>query len=175
MTRSDAATSYERDTIALMDPASLRYAHEQVKEFLRAGRLAEAETVCRQILQSLPNESQALAQLGIIATHARQFPAAVDLLRKAAFNAPWSAEHHYNLSEPLRLMGCLDEAIAALREAIRLKPTLAIAHSNLGTILAQQNQLDAAIEAFRKAFELAGNDAKIVLNLAYTLRRRERL
>src|SRR5690242_9680693 len=107
-----SARSYDRDTITLMDPASLRYAHEQVKEHMRAGRLPGAEQVCRQILQSLPNESLALAHLGIIATQAGQLPAAVELLRKAVFNAPWSAEHYYNLSEPLRLMGRFEEAEA---------------------------------------------------------------
>src|SRR5438105_7753161 len=106
-----------------MDSASLRHAHEQVKELLSAGRLPEAEQVCRQIIQSLPNEATTLSHLGIIATKAGQLPAAVDLLRKAVFNAPWSAELHYNLSEPLRLMGALDESVLALREAIRLKPT----------------------------------------------------
>src|SRR2546423_5894235 len=98
-----------------MDPASLRYALEQVKELLSAGRMPEAEQVCRQILQSLPNEATTLSFLGIIATKAGQLPVAVGFLRKAVFNAPWSAGLHYNLSEPLRLMGRLDESGVALR------------------------------------------------------------
>ena len=157
----------------MMNPTQLRDLNLHTNDLITAGKFAEAEKICRQILQDYPRDPTALGNLGIVATHAGQLPAAVDLLRRAVAGSPWSGWHYYNLSEPLRRLGQLDDAAAALREAISLEPKMIAAYVNLGWVMAQKSMYDEATAAFEKAAELAPDDARIQMNLGHALRRRQ--
>ncbi|HXR77868.1 MAG TPA: tetratricopeptide repeat protein [Bryobacteraceae bacterium] len=157
----------------MMNPTQLRDLNLHTNDLITAGKFAEAEKICRQILQDYPRDPTALGNLGIVATHAGQLQAAVDLLRRAIAGSPWSAWHYYNLSDPLRRLGQLDDAAAALREAIDLEPKMVTAYVNLGWVMAQKSMYDEATAAFQKAAELAPDDARIQMNLGHALRRRQ--
>lgn len=130
---------------------------EQVEAGLshhRAGRLADAERIYRQILAQDPNNVDALHLLGALAGQVGQRQAAVDLMRRAIQLKPDLAAAHSNLGNILREMDRLDEAIESFRHAIRLQPGFADAHNNLGLALKSADRLDEAIAAYQEAIRL---------------------
>src|SRR5687768_15748981 len=97
----------------------------------RAGRLAEAEAVYRQILSSDPNHADALQLLGTIAHQLGQHGAAVELLSRALAVRPGEKQPLNNLGEALRATGQIERSVAAFRAALAVDPSYAKAHSNL--------------------------------------------
>ena len=131
----------------------------------QAGRLAEAQWICRQILAQLPDHVEGLQLSGALAAQAGRFDAAVELLRRVVRLKPDLAEAHLNLGVALKASGRLDEAIASYRQAIRLNPGLAAAHSNLGNALKDMEQHDEAIASYRQAIRLDPGSVEAHYNL----------
>ncbi len=90
----------------------------------QAGRLAEAERAYRQVLATHPNHPHALHQLGMLAMQARQFDAAITLLRRALQVAPTQPAFHANLGEAYRHAGQPGPAAESYRRALELNPGL---------------------------------------------------
>ncbi|MGD0464172.1 MAG: tetratricopeptide repeat protein [Tepidisphaeraceae bacterium] len=136
----------------------------------RAGRLAEAERIYRQILALQPNHADALHMLGVLAVQAGQLDAGIELIRRAIAICSTRAFYYRNLGKALLDIGRLDEAIAAHRQAIRLKPDDAEAHTNLGNALKAKGQLDEAIASYRRAIRLKPDFAEAHNNLGNALK-----
>ena len=150
--------------------APLELAIKRATEFLRAGRLQEADALARQVLGAAPEHPAALHCLGLLAQRSGRSAEAMDLIRRAIAGAPLAAEYHYNISTSLQALGRLDEAEQSLREAIRLRPELASAHLNLGALLFGRGRLEEAIVVFQTARRLQPGDPRISLNLGKALR-----
>jgi predicted O-linked N-acetylglucosamine transferase (SPINDLY family) len=131
----------------------------------RAGRLAEAERIYRQVLARQPDHPETLNRLGVLTAQLGQLDAAVELIRRAVRLKPDFAEAHGNLGVVLKGKGQLDEAIASYRQAIRLNPDLAEVHSNLGNALKDKEQIDEAIACHRQAIRLKPDNAESHYNL----------
>ena len=97
----------------------------------RAGRLAEAEAIYRQVIAGDSRNPQALNLLGALAMQTGRLPLAADLLGRAIAARPQAASFHCNLGEACRRMEQPDEAIVHFRRAIAIDPNLAMAHNNL--------------------------------------------
>jgi protein O-GlcNAc transferase len=119
----------------------------------RAGRLAEAEGVYRQILAVQPNHADALHLLGLIAHQVGRHDLAVEWIRQAIVLNPNYPAAHCNLGEACRATGRLDEAVTAYRRALELKPDYPEAHNNLGDALRKRGQFEEAVVACRRALE----------------------
>lgn len=135
----------------------------------QAGRLDEAEMLCRQVLALRPNRDDALNLLGVMACRAGYHDMAMDLIGRAIQINPSIAEYHSNLGNLQRAAGRTQEAIAAYRAALKIKPDLAEVYSNLGCALAGEGQLDEAVAAHRMAVGLNTNLAEVHSNLANAL------
>src|ERR1700689_386813 len=88
----------------------------------QAGRLADAEAICRQILLQDANQVDAINLLGIIAVQSGHVDAALDLIGRAIQLKPDYADAHNNLGNILKAKGQVDAAIASFQRAIQLKP-----------------------------------------------------
>jgi predicted O-linked N-acetylglucosamine transferase (SPINDLY family) len=141
----------------------------------RAGRLAEAESLFRQILAAQPDHAEARQSLGIIAHQVGRHDLAVDLLRQAIAFDPHNPFAHSNLGEAFRALGRIEEAIAAFRRALELKPDFPEAHHNLGLALRAQGLLDEPIASYRRALELRPNYPEAHNNLGIALSARGQL
>lgn len=117
----------------------------------RAGQLAEAELVYRQVLTIDASHADALHLLGAVAYQAGQYRLAVETIGKAIAIKPDIAAYHANLGTALKALGRLDEAIAAYKAAIGCQPGFAAAHANLGNVLKKAGRLDEAVAAYNDA------------------------
>lgn len=135
----------------------------------RAGRLAEAEALYRQVLQQQPDHADALHNLGLLAHQVGRHDVALDLIRRALVLCPAAPHYHLNLGQVWLSMGKLDEAAASCRAAIRLNPDYAEAHYNAGVLLHRQAKWEEAIQFYRRAIALAPGFAPAYNNLATAL------
>src|SRR5690242_220265 len=91
-------------------------------EHHRAGRLAEAEGIYRQILQVDPNNVNAVHFLGSIAHQVGNNDLAQQLMSQAIRMEPQVAWRYNDLGEVHRATGRIFEAIEAYQTAVRLDP-----------------------------------------------------
>jgi protein O-GlcNAc transferase len=141
----------------------------------RAGQLADADALYRQILAAQPNHADAMHLRGVIAYQGGQGDAAVDLIRQAVGLNANNAFAHSNLGEAYRKVGRLDEAICSYRRALELNADFPEACNNLGIALRDRGHLDEAVAACRRAIELAPEYPEAHYNLGIALREQGRL
>jgi tetratricopeptide (TPR) repeat protein len=125
----------------------------QVGQLRRAGRIAEAEQVCRRLLAAYPGAALALNAMALVLGERGAYAEAEPLARQAAAASPGEAVLHNNLGNLLYRRGDFAGAEAAFREAAALEPDYAVAHHNLGIVCQAQGRLDEALAAQRRAIE----------------------
>jgi predicted O-linked N-acetylglucosamine transferase (SPINDLY family) len=134
----------------------------------QAGRLAEAESLCRQALQSDPRHPGALHLLGAVALDAGRPDLAARFIRQAVAIDPSQAAYHLDLGEAYRKSGRRAEARTSYEQALLLDPGHLTAHNSLGILCQEQGDLSGAEAHFREAARL-GPDRAFVLNNLGTL------
>jgi tetratricopeptide (TPR) repeat protein len=115
------------------------------------GRLAEAEALCRQIVEANPNLHEALHLLGVIAHQNGRLAEAIQYIRRALKAAPNIALYHANLGEMHRLSGQPKLAAQEARRALAIAPRMGEALSNLGAALYDLGDFEGAADANRRA------------------------
>ena len=148
---------------------------EQALELHRAGWLAEADALYRQVLSEVPGHAGALHLLGVLAGQSGRIPEAIDLIGRAIAVDPAVAEFHNSLGEAHRRVGQTAAAMAAFRRAIELEPGLALAHGNLASVLHAAGRIDEAIALYDRAIELEPHDFKVQSNLGVALQETNRI
>jgi protein O-GlcNAc transferase len=152
-----------------MPQMTLQQAFDLALQHQRAGRLAEAEQIYRQILAAVPQNFAVLQNLAGIVQQTGRLEDAIQLFREAVSLNPTSAEAYSNLANALNTNGRLDDSISACRQAISLNPNFAEAHGNLGNALRIKGDLDESISASRRAIELKPNSPQAHNNLGAAL------
>jgi predicted TPR repeat methyltransferase len=142
---------------------------DQALALHRAGRLGEAEALCRQISADQPNNPRALQLLGVIFSQRGDFQTAAEMLGQAVALEPANAEFRCNLGEMQRRLGQLPAAIASFRSAAERAPGNSVTRFNLGLALAQAGQLEEAMGAFRGVAAIDPNCADAFFNLGLLL------
>ena len=97
----------------------------------RAGEIAEAMLVYREILEREPDNPAALHLLGVASLQTGEVEAAVGLLERAKRLMPANGDVLNNLGEAYRVLGRDDEAINAYRAALVVAPDHVGAIGNL--------------------------------------------
>ena len=118
------------------------------------GRYAEAEALCRQILNELPDHFSALHLLGLCAFAGQHFEAAKQALKQAVTVDPRSAQALSDLGATHFALGQYEEARTYLERAIAQKPSFPMALANLGNALLHLNRVEQAIELYDRAIRL---------------------
>jgi tetratricopeptide (TPR) repeat protein len=136
----------------------------------QAGRLQQAEAIYRQILQTQPDDADALHLLGVIAHQVGDHARAIALIQQAVARRPNEPAFHSNLGEALRASGQLEAAVNAFRKALALKPEFADAHGNLGAALIALGRNDEAIESLQVATRINPDFLEAHMNLGNALK-----
>ncbi|MGB8169477.1 MAG: tetratricopeptide repeat protein [Chthoniobacteraceae bacterium] len=148
---------------------TIQQAFELALEQHQSGRLAEAETIYRQILAVQPQHADALHLLGVLVWQAGNGEAGVDLIRQAITVQPHFPAAYDNLGTVLRDLGKGDEAIAAHQQATALNPQRPEPYYNLGNALREKGSLDEALAAYRRAIAARPDYAEAYCNLGTAL------
>ncbi|HEX4793451.1 MAG TPA: tetratricopeptide repeat protein [Humisphaera sp.] len=136
----------------------------------RAGRLAEAEAIYRDLLSRNPNQPDLLHMIGVLALHRGEPAQSIELIGRAIAIHPTEASYHGNLGLALNALGQSDQAIAAFGRAIELRSDYPEAHYNLGIALRGKGRTDEAATAFTRAASLKPDYYDAWFQLGATLR-----
>ena len=99
-----------------MPSMTLEQAFEMAVQHQQAGRPADAEALCRQILTYKPDHADALHMLGILGHRAGHAEAGVDLIKKAIASNPNVGAYHSNLGLAMATTGQIPQAIEYLQD-----------------------------------------------------------
>jgi predicted TPR repeat methyltransferase len=137
----------------------------------KANSLTEAEHLYMRIMDSAPDNLNALHYLGILCHQQDRNDEAAALIERIIVLSPGNADAHNNLGNVLEGMGRGADAEACYRKAIALHPGHGPAHNNLGVVLMARNQVTEALEAYRRATALAPDSAEFHYNMGNALRK----
>ncbi len=141
----------------------------------RAGNLAEAERLYRQICAVEPRHVDSLHFLGVLAGQTGRNNVAIDLIGRALALAPDHADAHCNLANILAMENRLDQAAAHFEQALVRKPDAAEAHYGLGSVLSAQGKYAKALACLERAVSLRPDFAEAHYNLGSLLAMQNRL
>jgi tetratricopeptide (TPR) repeat protein len=130
-----------------------RQSLREVAGHIQAGRLSEAETLCRAILRESPGEAGIHHVLGVLNHQMGKNEEARKEIESAIGLNPNDAEYHNNLGVVLLAMGKAQQALAACARAVDLRAQYPEAWNNLGNAMAAAGQLKEAISAYDRAIE----------------------
>lgn len=143
---------------------------ETARTLHRAGQLAEAEALYRQILSADPQHPEAMHRLGVLAHQAGQHQLALQYIGQAIALNPQAA-YYCNQGTVYRALGRLEEAADSYRHGLELQPEDALTHYNLGVALSELEQIAPAIASFQRAVALNPNLAEAHYNLGVQLKK----
>jgi predicted O-linked N-acetylglucosamine transferase (SPINDLY family) len=120
----------------------------------QAGRIADAQAVCREMLERAPRNFDALHLLGVTEYQSRRCEEAERLLGQALLVEPRSPAACSNHGIVLHELKRYDAALARFDRAIALKPDYAEAHSNRAMTLTELERFAEAVASCDKAIAL---------------------
>ncbi|MFD1625540.1 tetratricopeptide repeat protein [Azospirillum griseum] len=136
----------------------------------QSGRLAEAETLYRRILDVDPDNAAALHLFGVLAAQCGAFDVAADHIGRAIDHNPTVAEFHRHHAMALDRLGRVVEAADAYGRAAALDPGHADTQFNHGVLLDRLGQRAAAADAFARALDANPRHAAAANNRGLALR-----
>jgi tetratricopeptide (TPR) repeat protein len=134
-----------------------------------AGRAAEAETICREILRQDDGDLLALHLLALIRAEAGRVAEGVNLLERVVTLAPDSLAARNDLGAMLISLSRPESAEPHLRAAVALRPDSAEALVNLGNALHAQGRLESAESTYRTAIKLDARHVRGLISLGNLL------
>jgi len=130
----------------------------------RAGRHAEVQAICRQVLTLLPDHFDALHLLGVSALDSGALELAEQALARAIAAEPSNVEALANLGLALFSQKRYEDARKCQERAIALKPNLATAITGLGNTLMHLGEAKQAIAFHDRAIALKPDYADAYCN-----------
>ena len=130
-----------------------------------ASHLAQASSICQQIVNRIPAQIDAMYLLGLIALKDGQIERAVAALSKVVKRSPNKAPFIASLGFAYHEQGNLGLAIKAYRQAIALDPQCVDAHYNLHAALIGLSDSDEAIASLKTTVLLAPHDHDAIFML----------
>ena len=123
----------------------------EAREHREQGRLAEATSLCEEVLRAEPGHAGALIAIADIAFRTGDIEPAIATLRQGLARNPSSAEVHFKLGCLLEDWADLPAAADAYEDALSIDPAMAKAHSNLGAVQQMLGLMDDARASFDRA------------------------
>ncbi len=135
----------------------------------RSGRLAEAESLYRSILNVHSDHPGALHLLALVEISKQDYDSAVRLIQRSIESGGPNAVRLNDLGSACRAAGDLDQAADSFRSALNLKRDLTPAWLGLAGVLREQGRLSDAIDTLEEGKKLVSREASLDFNLATLL------
>lgn len=135
----------------------------------KGGRLMEAEAAYRRILDTQPDNADALNFLGMLKCQSGHAGDAVDLLQRSVAADPANPHAWLNFGNVLLVSGDKERARSAFEKATQLAPKLPMAWFNLGICLGRCRMPDEAASALHQALKLEPGYIPAYISLATLL------
>jgi tetratricopeptide (TPR) repeat protein len=149
---------------------------ERAAELERRGVPADAERLCRQVIELMPGQPDALSILYRICQADGRAAAAEALLRRIVLLHPNTFWATHQLGLGLLGKGAVAEAEIHARNAVRIAPENAQAHNLLGMVLTEANRPQIGEYHYGRVIALTGRRDPILLaNLAWNLKNQGRI
>lgn len=133
------------------------------------GRPQDSIKTYKQCLRQMPDNFDALFNLGMLYKRSGRVDAAIDCYQRALQQRIDIPELYNNLGNAWLDKGDSAQAIDAYQRALELKPEFAGAWHNLGRLYLQMNQPADALPPLRRARQLQSDDEQIVKDLSLCL------
>ena len=140
-----------------------------------AGRAADAERLCRQILAVDPGHAQALHLLGLMEYQRGRSDDAIEHIRMAIARNGKDGAFHHNLGNILRARDRPAEALTCFEHAIALAPGSVDTLYNLANICQDLGRPERAIALFERALRLKPDAIELHHNFGAALQNLGRL
>jgi tetratricopeptide (TPR) repeat protein len=135
----------------------------------RAGRAAEAERICLEILKVSPGHAQALHLLGLVEFQNGRLDAAIERIRMAIARDGRDPAFHHNLGNILRARDRPAEAMRCYERALAHAPASVDTLYNLANTCQDLGQPERAIDYFERALRLNPEAIELHNNLGTAL------
>lgn len=139
---------------------------KRLQPLLAAGRLAEAQQLCRQRCNRKGGDVYAWRTGGLIAAQLGQLEEAAEQLTRALELAPADVEARLGLAKVYAIQEDYDRALPLYRRLLKARPDFAAGWFSYGMALRNGGQLEAAAAAFRRCVELEPARGEAALALA---------
>lgn len=136
-------------------------------QYEKAGRLVEAESICRQILATHPNHPDTLLLFGSLLLRRGDFGGALAALERAAVLEGIPA-YDRHLGMALAATGRNEEAVKAFSRALETSDDAALLN-DLGKAFANLGRMEDAVDYFRRAVAKMPNFVSALANLGQAL------
>jgi aspartate beta-hydroxylase len=134
----------------------------EARELLRQGRLLEAERLYERVLESAPDDVEALNIVGLSELRKGSAQRALVLLERAERLQPSDAHTQHNLGRARESGGDLGGAITAYGNALRLHPDFFVARLSLAHALDRAKQPAPALVQYSRALKQAQDQGRWV-------------
>jgi protein O-GlcNAc transferase len=142
---------------------------EAARQHHRQGRDAEADALCRQVLQLVPDDGMALSLLGKLELKAGRLEQAAVWLERAVQLRPRSSVELCNLGVVYFRQRALDRAIETLQRALELDPDDVDVSWNLGLVLVDRGDAERGLTLLTQAAALRPESLAFHLTLGNVL------
>ena len=146
--RSSKLDSVYIDTIAIRSDLQKAVLLHQ------SGELAQAGIIYKRVLETDPENSDALHLLGLVSHQSGQSATAIGLIKRALKVFPNQPDFLRNLGNILRESGQFEEAVRICKYIIQLQPESAEMYTILGLTLKDSMQFEEAVQAYRQAIRI---------------------
>jgi predicted O-linked N-acetylglucosamine transferase (SPINDLY family) len=148
--------------------AHLQEQIEAVAQCRKAGKLVEAESICRELLAQYSGCAEVYYELGATLCQQGRTEAGRQMLQTALEHQPDLAGAHYYLALAWQQQGRLEEACEALYRLLELQSESETALATLGEILRQLGHYQQAIPIYHQLLILRPQDADVHTQLGLT-------
>ena len=140
-------------------------------EAYQSGDLAQAEQLCRELVEEYPDNLELLSNLGFILISSGKLDDAYACYRKAVHIRPDYLDGYYNLGIISQQKNEIDKAIFFYVKALEIDPDFLDANVNLGFIHQIRGNFEDAVQWYTGASLLAPDNADILFNLGTCLQK----
>ena len=152
---------------AILGVAAQRDIREKLQQatlLIQAGRLAQADYLCQELLRKYPQDPQAWYFRGAIAHQAKKSTEAIDFLREALRMAPRNAQFWHSLAAVQMAMADFEAAAASYTQAVQINPMDTNGNFSLAIALSSMGAYQPAIQTYSRVLELEPRHWKAAFN-----------